>query len=581
VPLLIAVLLLLLVAAPAAAAERPIVYVVVIDGLDGDTVDEGKAPFISSLLAGADARATYFQESRSVIPAETNPNHTAMMTGAYTGASGIAANAFALYAPLENEDTCATTGPFDFTAPPTPTSGEAASCLEAETVFASVERQRAPGGLLTAAIFGKPKLGRIFAGSTVNAQRRDVDYLWAPCASGADDDDYCASVPTNPATGYALDDSIVMDAVIASAEQGVPDGAGGTRRPDFTFVNLPQVDSAGHATGRGPIYDGAVALADTQIRRLVTALRGRGEWERTVLMLVSDHSMDTTLSKVTVSDALTGAGVGSGEFVTVQNGSVDFVYLADRTSPQRFDLLKKMRAAVLAQGGVSEALYRQPNPADGDRAHTVDAVHPGWHAAGERTGDLIVISAPGTAFADPTSSSNPLIGNHGAPQTRDHFLAVTGGGDFVRQQSLAATADPLFDDTLANPQQSENVDLAPTVMGLFGLGAPRDNRGRFLAEAFEVGALPGAGRPQSRPRLKVRTRRRGSLCAYRLAWGPAGAHFDVQSRGRGDRRWRTMLGDTVRTRLRINDQRGRSFRVRLRSAAGVGGRFRTSKARCR
>src|SRR5262245_6568973 len=84
--------------APAVArAERPIVYAVVIDGLDGDRVDDGDAPFISSLLA---ERATYYRESRSVMIAETNPNHVAMMTGAYGNASGLPGNAFAVYAPL-------------------------------------------------------------------------------------------------------------------------------------------------------------------------------------------------------------------------------------------------------------------------------------------------------------------------------------------------------------------------------------------------------------------------------------------------------------------------------------------------
>ena len=80
-----------------AAVQRPIVYAVVIDGLDGDKVDEGKAPFISSLLGG---HATYYRESRSIMVAETNPNHTAMMTGAYGNASGFPGNAFAIYAPL-------------------------------------------------------------------------------------------------------------------------------------------------------------------------------------------------------------------------------------------------------------------------------------------------------------------------------------------------------------------------------------------------------------------------------------------------------------------------------------------------
>jgi hypothetical protein len=94
---------LVAVAAPAnAAAERPLVYVIVLDGLEGEKIEQGKAPFISSLLAGEDANATYFPRSSSVLPAETNPNHTAMTSGAYPESSGIAANAFAIYAPLED-----------------------------------------------------------------------------------------------------------------------------------------------------------------------------------------------------------------------------------------------------------------------------------------------------------------------------------------------------------------------------------------------------------------------------------------------------------------------------------------------
>ena len=292
--------------APAqAATERPIVYVIVLDGLDGDAVDDGSLPFVSSLLGGEGASSTYFRESRSVIPAETNPNHTAMMTGAYPGVSGIAGNAFALYAPLEDEDGCKPTGPFDFSKAPTPTSGESAECLLAETVFAAVQRQDRRDRVTTAAIFGKPKLGRIFAGDTVRKGTRDADHLWAPCDSGADDDDYCGPVPTNPITGYAVDDATVMDEVVRTVEQGIdPDG----ERPDFTFVNLHQIDSAGHASGRGPLYDFASGQADDEIERLVSLLRTRGEWDRTVMMLVSDHSMDTTLTKISMTDSFDDAG---------------------------------------------------------------------------------------------------------------------------------------------------------------------------------------------------------------------------------------------------------------------------------
>jgi Type I phosphodiesterase / nucleotide pyrophosphatase len=554
------------VAAAHAATSRPIVYAVVIDGLDGDKVDAGSAPFISSLLGG---HATYYRESRSVMIAETNPNHVAMMTGAYGNASGFPGNAFAIYAPLPGTSTCQATGPADESKPPSTTSGESPTCRVAETLFEAIRRQGNPDDLVTAAIFGKPKLGRIF-------QNSGVDHLWAPCASGADDDSYCGQVPTNPITGYAIDDRTVMDEVIRTIRAGV--GAR-HRRPDFTFVNLHQVDSAGHATGTGPAYDAAIGQADDEIGRLVGELQSRGEWQRTVLIILSDHSMDTTLVKTNLKSAFTGGGVASDDFVIVQNGSVDLVYLADRTSPDRFELLERMRAEALATGNVQEALYREPNPADGGTANTLAGAHPAWHLDGARTGDLVVTHKPGGAFSDPGSFDNPLTGNHGGPHTRDNFFAVTSGGDGVLSQWLAGNQDVFFDDTLSNPGQAENVDVAPTVMGLFGLGPPRDNSGRFLAEAFNLGDLAGGGTPPARagrPRLNVRalTRRR---CAparrYRVGWTPRGARYDLTRRT--GRSTRTLLRNSPRTRARLKLRSGHRYRirVRMRAASGKPGRW--------
>jgi hypothetical protein len=265
--------------------------------------------------------------------------------------------------------------------------------------------------------------------------------------------------------------------------------------------------------------------------------------------------------------------------VIVQNGSVDLVYLANRTSPNRYELLKRMRAQALATGNVQEALYREPNPADGGAANTLAAAHPAWHLDGARTGDLVVTHKPGGAFTDPGSFDNPLTGNHGGPPTRDNFFAVTGGGDGVRSQSLAGNRDAFFDDTLSNPGQAENVDVAATVMGLFGLQPPRDNSGRFLSEAFNLGAVSGAGAPAARAgrlRLHVRalTRRR---CApahrYRVSWVPRGARYDLTRRTHN--RTRTLLRNSPRTRTRVKLRSGHRYRirVRMRAASGVPGRW--------
>jgi hypothetical protein len=263
------------------------------------------------------------------------------------------------------------------------------------------------------------------------------------------------------------------------------------------------------------------------------------------------------------------------------------VYLADRTSPNRFELLKRMRAQALATSGVQEALYREPNPADGGTANTLAGAHPAWHLDGVRTGDLVVTHTPGGAFSDPGSFDNPLTGNHGGPQTRDNFFAVIGGGDAVRAQALSGNRDVFFDDTLSNPGQAENVDVAPTVMGLFGLQPPEQNAGRFLSEAFNLGALAGAGAPAARagrPRLRVRafTRRRCSPARrYALSWTPHGARYDLTRRTR--HRTRTLLRNSARTRRRVRLRSGHRYRirVRMRAASGVPGRWRSRGLRVR
>jgi predicted AlkP superfamily pyrophosphatase or phosphodiesterase len=544
---------------PAAArpVERPLVYVVVLDGLDGDRIEAGAAPFISSLLSGEGASAAYFPGSRSVVPTETNPNHVAMMSGAYPGASGIPSNTFAIYAPLADEDGCARAGPFDLRTLPTETSGESRTCPKAEMTFAAIKRQGNPDELATAAVFGKPKLGRLFSQATIAPRRTDVDYLWAPCSSGAEDDSYCADVPTNPISTYALDDRTVMDAVLRTIDGPIAFPYGRTR-PNLTFVNLHQIDSAGHITGTGLVYDLAIAQADDEVERLVTTLRARGEWDRTVLILVSDHSMDSMSRKLSLTDAFTSAGIGASQFVALNNeSSIDFIYLADRRSRARFELLKRMREVALAQPGVTEALYREPNPADGGREHTIDAAHPGWHASGERTGDLFVLARPGTGFGEPSPLSNILPGNHGAIQTQDNFLAVVGGSDLVRQgtvQGGSRAARPL------------NVDVAPTVMGLFGLFAPHDSRGRFLGRAFDRAALRESSRPH-RPRL---VRRHG-----RAEIRPAGGRYDVEVRRPGG--WRRVASKTARSRLPAALDSRLGLRVRARSAAGVPSRWRTRR----
>ena len=494
--------------APTDDRSRPLVYVFVLDGLDGDRVGARRpiAPFLNALLDGrGGARSTLYEESRSVMLAETNPNHVAMASGAYGGQSGIPGNAFAVYGRTPNRDSCPT-GSLDESVRPTKTNGQSPSCLEAETFFETVAKGSRSREITTSGIFGKPKLGRIFAGRSASG-RFFADDLFAPCENGGrgDDPSYCQNVPIDPATGARAEDRVVMDEVIRTVRRGV--AADGTRkRPNLTFVNFPGIDAAGHRNGTGLAYDAALSRADDAIERFVNNQKQLGLWNRTTMIVLSDHSMDTTPQKTSLTRCYDAAGIRSDDYVLVQNGNAAQIYLSDRTDSGRFRLLRRLRAASLRCGlggvgemgarlgvsGTNEALYRQANPADGGDAHTLGRVHPAYRFVGRRTGDLVVAHDPGGAFSKPIS---PLAGNHGSPFTRDNFFAVIGGGDFVRQQTLRGVRGAKFDDTQQNPQQAENVDVAATALCALGHRPPAGSRGRFLAEAFRRRLLPGGAAP--------------------------------------------------------------------------------------
>ncbi|MBA2348760.1 MAG: alkaline phosphatase family protein, partial [Solirubrobacterales bacterium] len=423
---------------------KPLVYVFSLDAQDGaKAIDDGEAPFLASLVRGEQgARATYYKQSRGIMVSETNPNHTAMATGAYGKSSGISGNTFAVYDQAAKQN-CPNEGGSTEPGRPMITSGESSTCLQAESFFAALKRLSPE--TVTAGIFGKPKLGRIFATKRIDPAVYDADHLWAPCEQASDDPPYCRNVLIDPVQRYT-DDNIVMDEIIRTVDEGVPaDGA--LRRPNLTFVNFPDIDQTGHVTGAGPAYTTQIGRTDQQLRRFVEHQKEKGLWGRTVVFFTSDHSMDSTTP--TPGRGLQSAfGDDAGAVEIVLNGSVDMVYLKDRDRPDRDALLARLRQKALATGFADEALYRLPNAADGGVANTLDGVHPGWNIAGERTGDLFVTSKPGVAFGDGVPGElNPLPGNHGAPTTLDTTLAIVSGGGQVVQQTIDGLLGPRFDDT--------------------------------------------------------------------------------------------------------------------------------------
>src|SRR6185503_1812999 len=179
-------------------------------------------------------------------------------------------------------------------------------------------------------------------------------------------------------------------------------------------------------------------------------------------------------------------------------------------TPAQETALAHMRTLALGQTGVVEAWYRFDNSLDPGKS--LGTNRPAWHLDNQRAGDLVVnalasgpetgllnplgagtdsyevASGAGYTFSPVASPSGVLPGDHGHPGTRHIPFMVIGGGDHVVDQTVAAggTVNEGY-DTLGNPEQAENVDVAPTVAWIYGLDpavAMPDASGRALTEAF-------------------------------------------------------------------------------------------------
>ncbi|HYC54645.1 MAG TPA: alkaline phosphatase family protein [Candidatus Binatia bacterium] len=429
------------------AAEKLTVVVVVVDSLMPEELGQA-VPTTPELTAFRDAGTSY-AESRSVFSAETIPNHVAMMTGVYPDRSGIPTNTYWNRSGIPEER--------DLSLP---------SELEASTLFTRIHE--ACPNLTTAAALSKNYLYEVFS---------ECGYSGTDCG-GNDAPDVSFDPAADPTfiepSGHTPDATTIRE-----AREYLP-------AADFLFVNLGDVDRSGHidVTGAlGPPTARYAAMADTDalFGELVQDLVDAGRWDRTVMLVVSDHGMDwsTPDSFVNLTPDLP-----AGLFA-IQAGGTGSIYVVDPADPMRDQKLADARALALAAEGVADAWYRQPNPLDPG----ADTVLPDHLAARhENFGDLIVMAEEGWRISEPSSSSNPLPGNHGHETTLHNTFIVGGGISFVRSQTIGDPGGNL-DHFVRASEQSENIDVAATVGWLLGIDVS-DMDGRPLTESFTLAAPP-------------------------------------------------------------------------------------------
>lgn len=447
------VALILLVAQPVfsqrpAAARR--VLVIVVDGLRPDYVTAELMPRLFRL----EQRGIVFRAHHSVFPTVTRVNGSSFVTGSYPETHGLLGNL--IYMPKVN-----------------PT--KALDTAVREDLLA-VERSGDP--LLTAQTLGEilERAGKRMM--VVSSGTSGSAYLLNHAAANG--------VIVHPQ--FTKPESLgprVRELLGPPPPHGLPNIAEHRRavdgyiklglddlHPDLTFIWLSDPDSTAHAKGiGGPEFREALAGVDAEIARVEDALDARRLLGTTDVMVTSDHGFSTHNSHLRL-DALVKPFArpmsdGSPDVVVAESA----IYF--RGAPDRARV-EAVVAALQQQPPVGAIFTRDALPG----TLPLDLAR----GAHRRAGEILVSpnwNAEKNEFGYAGQTTQTGVAGHGAASPYDiHNVLVAVGPDF----RSAATSDA----------PTGNVDIAPTVLRLLGLAAPRSMTGRVIGEAFRDGPAPSA-----------------------------------------------------------------------------------------
>ena len=235
------------------------------------------------------------------------------------------------------------------------------------------------------------------------------------------------------------------------------------RKPNLLFLHLLNVDATHHSLGpQSPAGYTANAFADACVSRVVAALDAAGIRQQTTLFIVADHGFAMTPKAILPNVLLRQAGLLQAErgkltearVNVVPEGGIGLVYCNDRGT------LAEDRRRVLelfaGKEGVAEVLdpeqfaaHGLPHPREYDQAPDLVLVaKDGYGVSG---------SAEGETFVATNTEGRISLGSHGllSRSTKMNALCVISGRGIQRGAKI---------------EKAENIDLAPTIGRLLGLG---------------------------------------------------------------------------------------------------------------
>lgn len=447
--------------APAGKAEH--VVIVVWDGMRPDFITPEHTPTLFQLSR----QGTFFKNHHPVYLSTTEVNATALSTGAYPARSGIIANRE--YRPeIDDAKSIATEDEEAVRAGDAKSSGH---YIAVPTLAEIVQRAGYP-----TAVMGCKSVALLLDRANVRetgGAKDSVDFfkgkvLPASAMQGLIEANDGRSFPQKITYPNVAQDEWTT--------RGLTRGLWSRGVPKLSVLWMSDPDYTQHDAGPGSAAAlGALESVDRNLATLLKALEEKNVREKTDIFVVSDHGFSTTADNVDVAKELSKAGFhASRTWKNPARGDVLVVGLGGSVSfyVQGHDKTTIRKLVTFLQGTRFAGVVFSRLSLDGTfplKQVRVDAEHaPDVLLAMKWRADKSETGAPGLLIADAAKK-----GAHGSLSPFDmHNTLVAAGPDFRVG----------FTDELP----SGNTDVAPTVLWILGIKAPKAMDGRILSEAVEA-----------------------------------------------------------------------------------------------
>ena len=447
---------------------RPFVIVFVVDGLRPDAI----TPDVTPTLFRLKTEGVEFTNGHAVFPTVTRVNAATIATGLQPGTHGIVGNQ--IYAPAVDPGRAFDTGNFKNLLALDRVSG--GRLVMGPTLG---ERVRAHGLTLAGVSSGSTGSSFLLNPRAPSGVGVLVNGYYDPGKTVAYPLEASEAILTKFGPAPAKAGVARHDAAVAWTERVLREYVLTELRPDVVINWLTEPDHTQHDVGVGsPSAREALQNDDGEIARVLAALDDLGLTASTDVLVVSDHGFTTNTGGVDVVGELTRAGFD--DVVLASSGQAVGLHVEGHNHERITAIARFVQSREW--GGVLFSASRAP----GDHLGVIDGTFSLEliHVANERAPDLLVtfpwtsgmsaLGVRGTDLASVSGGAKLYASDHGSMSpwnVRNTFLAC---GPSFKQRSVVRT--PVG-----------NVDVAPTILALFGITDHEGLDGRVLAEALADG----------------------------------------------------------------------------------------------